>query len=142
MDNNIEKALDNFFQRLGHTPGPWFFTEDYDVRPEDKAPIAQAYWTQFLKEETVKANALLISESPAMLRTLCRTYLWMLTNLTYGTPTATFRIKAQEILAGLVGQISEATGIDQQQVQETFEQYARWIETADIDLSPDFIKQG
>lgn len=145
--DNIEQALDNFFQRLGHTPGPWKYTPHHFDENEGHLffeGVEEGPCTINLKgavamsQEELNIHGRLIAQSPAMLRTLCRTYLWMLTNLTYGTPTATFRIKSQEILAGLVGQISEATGIDHQQVQETFEQYATWITTGDLLYHPDF----
>ena len=123
---NIEKALDNFFQRLGHTPGPWI------VRPNrHNLPIQVHAQEGFICEpdhqnniERTTADCTLIAQSPAMLRTLCRTYLSLLARL-----DSEVRGSIDSTLAGLRNQISDATGIESQQVQETFEQYATWIET-------------
>lgn len=135
--DNIEKSINHFFQRLGHTPGPWFYNEDFDIRPSNKPAVAYAIWdTVVYKEPTAEANGRLISEAPAMLRTICRTYLWMLVNVKYrGTLTV------DQTLADLRNQISEATGIECQEVQDSFEQYALWIHTGDIAIHPDFYKR-
>lgn len=128
--DNIEKALDNFFQRLGHTPGPWEIRYpsgiDMDIIPKEGPKICffrgYSHSVELMDEYQDKevANANLVSHSPDMLRTLCRTYLHLLTN--------TRSLYLPEILVPLRDQVSAATGIESHEIERTFTQYATWIE--------------
>lgn len=125
--NQIEKSLNHFFQRLGHTPGPWeFCNSEYSselIASADKGKGEDSILYHGADWPITIPNARLIIQSPAMLRTLCRTYLWMLVNVKYrGTLTV------DQTLADLRNEISEATGITCQEVQDTFEQYCLWIQ--------------
>ncbi len=129
MDNKIEQCLNHFFQRLGHTPGPWRFEDEF-VRSNKSDDFGNVVADTSIKpypqfEDEQNANGLLVAQAPAMLRTLCRTYLHLLTH--------TKSLYLPELLVPLRDQISEATGISWQEVQDTFEQYALWIQIdADI----------
>ena len=134
----IEKSLDHFFKGLKHTPGTWYdgLTPFYLRMDQDGSPLTirskshteeiATVWTYLLPTE---ANSKLISAAPDLLRSTCRTYLWMLVKFAYGiNDTCTsVRISASDTLASLRNQISNATGLECEYIQDTFEQYATWI---------------
>jgi hypothetical protein len=110
--NNIEKSLDHFFRELQHSKDTWG-NFNLPTDPEEKA------------------NAILIMAAPDMLRELCRAYLTMLVKFGYGVNSTVTEIRTsiwmQSMLASLCGQISEATRLEANHIQDTFEQYATWI---------------
>lgn len=136
---NIEKSLDHFFKGLKHTPGPWS-----PEGTQGKGKKKRAVFTvikgsisfmphnkhdERYPDERVEANSKLIAYAPDMLRSICRTYLWMLVKFAHdinGTCTS-IRISANDTLASLRNQISNATGLECEHIQDTFEQYATWI---------------
>jgi hypothetical protein len=158
----IETQLDLFFKELLHTPGPWKFEDDY-VRTMAKertsydsnivADVEMAYneGGDVPNNEEWDANTMIISASPELLREVCRTYLWLLYAITYDKFPQT-RIHIDERLASLRNTIVSAIdhglngqGTLHQQVQETFEGYARELNSVENNYSfkttiPDAIK--
>lgn len=123
--NNIERALDDFFQRLNHASGPWYL-----MKNDDGGNLRVCHRTD--KPITQQINSLdtgkLIVQAPDMLRTLCRTYLSILVRVRYGTA----RVSLNDVLADLRDVISDATGWQGVDVQSFFEQYAMWIHVEDL----------
>lgn len=138
----IEKYLDKFFQELDHTPAPWSI-EDQGGNSMNIHTSADNYeeyeicavWNagpeclQLELQEEAKANSKLITEAPRMLRTICRTYLLMLVKFHHGIneTVTSVRISMDGTLANLRNDISMATGLECQHIQDTFEEYANII---------------
>lgn len=153
--NNIEKCLNEFFKELQHTPGPWKFEDEFiratilendrrivdtcadaeqATRVEDYGNmIADPYVrpSKFFNTE-IEANSKLISRAPDMLRSICRTYLFLLVKFPFNdrqnSTVREIRITLDGTLSSLRNEISNATGLECQHIQDTFEQYATWIE--------------
>lgn len=133
---NIEQYLDQFMGQMKHTPGPWegghtpFYLrmkqtgDPITLRSDAHTEEIATVWTCMLPTE---ANAKLIAQSPNMLRSICRTYLQLLLTFRYGQDEKTnlLRIGLDSTLALLRNDITLATGLDGQYVQDTFEQYVK-----------------
>lgn len=125
---NIEKYLDQFFKDLKHTPGPWsmddghLFTDDKNREYNSIATIHDIW----KNDGTAEPNSKLIAQSPELLRTICRTYLMLLIKFAYGQNGTCneIRISLDGTLSDLRNQISIATGLQCQHIQDVFEQYA------------------
>lgn len=142
--NNIEKSLDHFFKELQHTPGEWLLDcRDDENRKYPYATNGLPVYAQtkngerlitdvsyaFVDHSNMKeyeSNAELIRCSPSMLRTLCWTYLTLLVKFAYGQNDfcTSARISLNETLASLRNEISQATGLECQHIQDKFEGYA------------------
>jgi hypothetical protein len=131
---NIEQQLDDFLNELQHTYGPWkagrtpFYLkagqkgEPLTIRSPHHTEEIATVWTCALPTE---ANSKLITRSPDMLRTLCRTYLMLLIKFAWGQNSTCneINISLQSTLADLRNAICNATGLECQYVQEKFEGY-------------------
>lgn len=127
---NIEKSLDHFFKELKHTPGSWWKPQyESEVMEGPRGDIKICRIHAVSEKDDGSHNGKLIAQAPDLLRSTCRTYLWMLVKFAYGiNDTCTsIRISASDTLASLRNQISNATGLECEYIQDTFEQYALWI---------------
>lgn len=130
MEKSIEKKLNEFFATLKHTKMQWMLpgNMDFDVMtsPRGDLKIAKVYTVDLkgLPYVATLANAKLIVHAPEMLRSLCRTYLFLLVK---NASLNIIRIDLDSTLASLVGQIADATGWTGEYVQTTFELYAQDI---------------
>jgi hypothetical protein len=77
-------------------------------------------------------NGKLISRAPDMLRSLCRTYLTLLVKFPFNdrqnSTVREIRISLDGTLASLRNEISIATGLECQYIQDTFYLYAKHVE--------------
>lgn len=133
MNNLIEQYLDEFFKELQHTPGPWkvITTKDVKINRTGNEYTAMAIWGECTdimyfhgKEEP---NSKLIARAPDMLRTICRTYLTLLVKFPFNdrqnSTVREIRITLDGTLSSLRNEISNATGLECQYIQDTFEDY-------------------
>lgn len=131
----IEQKLDEFFKTLIHTQGTWKYELDVagsTARVYAKGNHVANIWSgRKPSMEIVEANSKLISASPDMLRTLCRTYLTLLVKFNYkNSKVIPMRIQLDGTLADLRNQICLATGLEGRLVQDTFEGYAYELVTS------------
>lgn len=137
MQDLIKQCLDQFLNGLKHFPGHWHTSEDQGgnsvvvIASEFDDFEVCAVWNagpecldEDLRPKAI-ANSKLIARAPDMLRSICWTYLYLL--FRFREPSM-IRLTMNSTLEDLRNQISHATGLDDMTVQETFEQFASWIE--------------
>lgn len=142
---NIEKCLDQFFAELQHTPGEW--KQNKEVVHNDDIFIASIYTLNQKESEYSTANSKLITQSPSMLRSICRTYLFLLVKFPFNdrqnSTVREIRITLDGTLSSLRNEISNATGLECQHIQDTFEEYALQINDGiDVKQHRAWVKQG
>jgi hypothetical protein len=131
----IDQKLDSFFERLQHTPGKWVYNGDTEnVSTEDRKLLLASIYRYDRAGDKIHGtpfNGFLMANAPALLRTVCHTYLW---NLVYMPMIIRSTVGGQMFLAGLLHSIVEAVdptgnglGVTSQEIQDTFEKYSQEV---------------
>lgn len=135
---NIEQYLNEFFKELQIFPGPWHIEDQggnsVNVHSSefDNFEVC-AVWNagpECLDEDLraqCQANSKLIARAPDLLRSTCRTYLLLLVKFPFAGSNSTvkeIRISLDSTMASLRNEISIATGLECQHIQDTFEDWA------------------
>ncbi len=125
----IEHCITEFFKELLHTEGPWISHPYFEAvnGPNKRICLLVSQGGSLRPQD--KENCKLISRSPDLLRSVCNTYLTLLVKFKFGQNEFcnSVHISLDSTFASLRNEISLATGLECQYIQDKFEAYVNEI---------------